>query len=148
MPKKDIPYIKIVGGLLLLAGGYQIGKSIGLFKPKTKKSKCNKSSLSEWTLADGTSYKLDPAIFVAKLNDYYKGINWTTGGANSMLRLIAENMTVNDLNCIHNAWLKLIDAKESLYDFLDWQTPYPFTVEAELLPKAKQKLAAAGLKNK
>jgi len=144
---KNVPFVKIAAGVLVLWGGYEILKATGLISTKVKKEKCNVLTLSSWELQDGTKLKFNPIDFVAELDQCYRGTNYTPNPCNHLLRLLAENMTDNDIRCAHNSWIKLIDGTESIWAFLDWQSPWYNTDESKYMIAAKKRLVSAGVKD-
>ena len=142
---KDIPYVKIViaGGVAYV--GYRILKATGIIPTKVKKVGCKPGQLSSWELKwVDEVYDLDPAHYVKALDKCYRGVNLLPSPCDYLLRLLGENMTENDLNCVYNAWLKNIDANESIYTFLVYQQPYE-GLEKYYMMQAIKRLTDVGL---
>mgnify|MGYP000659952065 CR=1 FL=1 len=144
--KRDIPFGKIALGTVILIGGYQGLKAIGLIEERHKTKQCNKNQLSTFNLPDYGEYTFDPDAFAAELNNCYSGLTLEANKCNSFLVIIDQYLSDNDLRCLHNSWIKKISKGESIYNFLNGQVPYPYTDEEALLDKALTRLAAAGLK--
>lgn len=133
--KLNIPYGRIVGAAALGTGlyfGYRTLQEWANFRTQVLCSRKNlsiiKTPIFEYTTVAGLPWAtgnilgyrdevFDPAQMANDLYLCMAGITSEYACANQYRKII-DKLTSNDLRCLHNEWLKLINPTESVYDWI------------------------------
>jgi len=141
-----IPYGKIGFTVLGLAAGIAIAYNLGIFTKKAKPKKCQDNKLSIFTNADGSQWKFAPDKFASKLHAALEGFTMSPSAGSKYYEMLATSLSENDMRCLHNVWLKLIDSEETVYSFISSQIPFGGSPDATWQPLALAAMSKAGLK--